>query len=228
METNFSKTDEELKQMSDNELFEYLDAKAEYLKNHKKPLSPYLDFNKTTKILLNKNTNLDDIYNELYVLQNHKQDIISNILNIPKKYDIPIINFINDLGFKIPLILIDFKSNINLEEYKKNFIEIHTQVESIRKNNFIYEYDDQNKLINFMIYNISKPVIIYLDFNNYVSNINELFDVIKKLKRLLNDIIIIKNIIIEDDIVSKIKKAIKKIVWSNIHDNSLIIIPQII
>jgi hypothetical protein len=187
-----------------------------------------IEYNKTTKILLNKNTNLDDIYNELYVLQNHKQDIISNILNIPKKYDIPIINFINDLGFKIPLILIDFKSNINLEEYKKNFIEIHTQVESIRKNNFIYEHDNQNKLINFMIYNISKPVIIYLDFNNYVSNINELFDLIKKLKRLLNDIIIIKNIIIEDDIVTKIKKAIKKIVWSNIHDNSLIIIPQII
>ena len=75
-----------------------------------------IEYNKTTKILLNKNTNLDDIYNELYVLQNHKQDIISNILNIPKKYDIPIINFINDLGFKIPLILIDFKSNINLEE----------------------------------------------------------------------------------------------------------------
>jgi hypothetical protein len=61
-----------------------------------------------------------------------------------------------------------------------------------------------------------------------VSNINELFDLIKKLKRLLNDIIIIKNIIIEDDIVTKIKKATKKIVWSNIYDNSLIIIPQII
>ena len=42
METNFSKTDEELKQMSDNELFEYLDAKAEYLKNHKKFLILYL------------------------------------------------------------------------------------------------------------------------------------------------------------------------------------------
>lgn len=37
----FNKTDEELKSMSDEELFEYLDAKAEYLKQHKKPLSPY-------------------------------------------------------------------------------------------------------------------------------------------------------------------------------------------
>ena len=187
-----------------------------------------IEYNKTTKILLNKNTNLDDIYNELYVLQNHKQDIISNILNIPKKYDLPIINFINDLGIKIPSILIDFKSNVNLEEYKKNFIEIHTQVELKEKNNFIYEYDNQDKLIHFTIDNISKPVIIYLDFYNYILNIHELFDVIKKLKRLFNDIIIIKNINKEDDIVTKIKKATKKIVWSNIYDNSLIIIPQII
>jgi hypothetical protein len=187
-----------------------------------------IEYNKTTKILLNKNTNLDDIYNELYILQNHKQDILSNILKIPKKYDLPIINFINDLGIKIPSILIDFKSNINLEEYKKNFIEIHTQVELKEKNNFIYEYDNQDKLIDFMIENISKPVIIYLDFNNYLSNIHELFDVIKKLIRLFNDIIIIKNINKEDDIVTKIKKATKKIVWSNIYDNSLIIIPQII
>ena len=38
---NFNKTDEELKQMSDEELFEYLDAKAAYLKEHSSPLSSY-------------------------------------------------------------------------------------------------------------------------------------------------------------------------------------------
>jgi len=37
----FNKTDEELKKMSDDELFEYLDAKAEYLKQHTSPLSSY-------------------------------------------------------------------------------------------------------------------------------------------------------------------------------------------
>lgn len=37
----FNKTDEELKMMTDNELFEYLDKKSEYLKQHVKPLSPY-------------------------------------------------------------------------------------------------------------------------------------------------------------------------------------------
>ena len=38
---NFNKTDEELKGMSDNELFEYLDAKASHLKQHTSPLSSY-------------------------------------------------------------------------------------------------------------------------------------------------------------------------------------------
>ena len=38
---DFNKTDEQLKQMTDDELFEYLDAKAEYLKQHTSPLSSY-------------------------------------------------------------------------------------------------------------------------------------------------------------------------------------------
>jgi hypothetical protein len=37
----FNKTDEELKQMNDAELFEYLDAKAAHLKQHTSPLSSY-------------------------------------------------------------------------------------------------------------------------------------------------------------------------------------------
>ena len=38
----FNKTDEELKQMTDSELFEYLDAKAAFLKQNARPLSGYL------------------------------------------------------------------------------------------------------------------------------------------------------------------------------------------
>ena len=38
----FNKTDEELKQMSDDELFAYLDAKAAFMKQHTRPLSGYL------------------------------------------------------------------------------------------------------------------------------------------------------------------------------------------
>lgn len=37
----FNKSDEELKQMSDEELFEYLDAKAAHLAKHTSPLSSY-------------------------------------------------------------------------------------------------------------------------------------------------------------------------------------------
>jgi hypothetical protein len=37
----FNKTDDELKHMSDDELFEYLDAKAAHLKKHTSPLSSY-------------------------------------------------------------------------------------------------------------------------------------------------------------------------------------------
>lgn len=38
---DFNKTDEELKKMSDEELFEYLDAKAAHLAKHTSPLSSY-------------------------------------------------------------------------------------------------------------------------------------------------------------------------------------------
>ena len=37
----FNKTEAELKAMSDDELFAYLDAKSAYLKKDTKPLSPY-------------------------------------------------------------------------------------------------------------------------------------------------------------------------------------------
>ena len=36
------KTDEELKKMTDSELFDYLDNKAAFLKQHTRPLSGYL------------------------------------------------------------------------------------------------------------------------------------------------------------------------------------------
>lgn len=37
----FNKTDDELKMMSEDEMFEYLDAKAEHLAKHSSPLSEY-------------------------------------------------------------------------------------------------------------------------------------------------------------------------------------------
>jgi len=169
---------------------------------------------------------LDEIYNELYYLQNQKQIILSDILKLPKKYNLPIINFIQKIRINVPSILVDFNSDINLYEYKKDFIEVHTLNKIIDKNNLIYEYELETNLVDFLINNITHPVIIYLNFNNYISNIQELFDLIKKTKRLLNDIIILQNINIDDNIVTQIKKKIKKIVWSEFYENSLIIMSQ--
>jgi len=185
-----------------------------------------IEYNINTKIILNKNNNLDEIYNELYYLQNQKQIILSDILKLPKKYNLPIINFIKKKVINVPTILIDFNSCINLYDYKKDFIEIHTLNKIINKNNFIYEYESEENLVNFLCNNITNPVIIYLNFNNYISNINELFNLIKKTKRLLYDIIILRNINLDDNIVTQIKKIIKKIVWSEFYENSLIIMSQ--
>ena len=41
MKMKFNKTDDELKHMTDDELFEYLDAKALHLKQYTSPLSSY-------------------------------------------------------------------------------------------------------------------------------------------------------------------------------------------
>lgn len=41
MKMKFNKTDDELRHMNDDELFEYLDAKAAHLKKHTSPLSSY-------------------------------------------------------------------------------------------------------------------------------------------------------------------------------------------
>ena len=41
MKMKFNKTDDELKHMTDDELFEYLDTKAAHLKQYTSPLSSY-------------------------------------------------------------------------------------------------------------------------------------------------------------------------------------------
>ena len=63
----FNKTDEELKQMSDEELFAYLDAKANALKEHTKPLSPYLTkkFAYIGTAIQNNDKGTDEIYKDI-------------------------------------------------------------------------------------------------------------------------------------------------------------------
>ena len=63
----FNKTDEELKQMSDTELFEYLDAKAAHLKKHIAPLSSYQTkrFAHIGQAISKQNSGTDDMFEKL-------------------------------------------------------------------------------------------------------------------------------------------------------------------
>ena len=54
-------TDEELKQLTEEEFFEYLDKKTEYMKRHTKPLSPYhvKKYHTVTMEMNSPNTEID-------------------------------------------------------------------------------------------------------------------------------------------------------------------------
>ena len=67
MKMKFNKTDDELKRMSDDELFEYLDAKAAHLKQHIAPLSSYQTkrFAHIGQSISNNNKGTDDVFDNL-------------------------------------------------------------------------------------------------------------------------------------------------------------------
>lgn len=67
MKMKFNKTDDELKRMSDDELFEYLDAKAAHLKQHIAPLSSYQTkrFAHIGQAISNNNKGTDDVFDNL-------------------------------------------------------------------------------------------------------------------------------------------------------------------
>ena len=57
----YNLTDEELKQLTEEEFFEYLDKKTRFLKQHTKPLSPYhvKKYHTVTKEMDSPNTEID-------------------------------------------------------------------------------------------------------------------------------------------------------------------------
>lgn len=67
MKMKFNKTDDELKHMSDDELFEYLDAKAAHLKQHIAPLSSYQTkrFAHIGQAISKQNSGTDDMFERL-------------------------------------------------------------------------------------------------------------------------------------------------------------------
>lgn len=64
MHNNFNKTEAELRLMNDDELFAYLDAKAEHLKQFTKPLDPYRTKRSAyvTAAIENKNKGTDEVF----------------------------------------------------------------------------------------------------------------------------------------------------------------------
>jgi len=60
---NFNKTDDELKRMTDDELFEYLDVKAAHLAKHTSPLSSYYTkrFASLTSAITNTETDWESV-----------------------------------------------------------------------------------------------------------------------------------------------------------------------
>lgn len=62
----FNKTEEELKQMSEQEFMDYLDAKAAYLKQHTAPLSPYKvkRFAHIGEAVSNQNKGTDEVFGD--------------------------------------------------------------------------------------------------------------------------------------------------------------------
>lgn len=64
---NWNKTDEELKQMSEKELFEFLDAKTTYLKQHTAPLSSYQTkrFAHIGQAISKQNSGTDEMFEKL-------------------------------------------------------------------------------------------------------------------------------------------------------------------
>lgn len=67
MKMKFNKTDDELKHMSEDELFEYLDAKAAHLKQHIAPLSSYKTkrFAHIGQAISNNNKGTDEMFKDL-------------------------------------------------------------------------------------------------------------------------------------------------------------------
>ena len=69
---NFNKTEQELKQMTEEEFFEYLDAKAQYLHQHTKKLSPRLVKNYAAISSAINNTEFDYESTKKIIEENNK------------------------------------------------------------------------------------------------------------------------------------------------------------
>ena len=180
--------------------------------------------NGQTILELTKYTNLDLIYNELYNIISHRNNVFDNILidNI--------INYNNNSWFhllcslfniKVPKIFLNIDYNntfIDTNNIKNDFREVHIVNNNINNNTndniFTYNHTDLKNLI----YNINNNMIIYF------TNINDqILNDIKLLgKRNYSDILIFDNLISINNIIN----IYNKLCVHYIIDNKIIIISQ--
>ena len=206
-----------------------------------------------TILELTKNINIDLIYNELYNIISHRNNVFDNILignNINfnnNSWDHNInynnnswnhnINYNNNswyhllcklFNFKVPLIFMNINYNNTIYDFnniKNDFREIHIINDNIHNNN-IFSITDY-----IFTYNNSELNNLIYNINNnmiiYISNINEnVFNDIKLLgKRNYSDILIFD--ILNDTDITNIINIYNKYCIHYIIDNKVIIISQI-
>ena len=187
--------------------------------------------NGQTIIELTKNINLDLIYNELYNIISHRNNVFDNILvnNI--------INYNNDswyhilcklFNFKVPKVFMNINydnTNYDFSNIKNDFREIHIVNNHIHNNNIFsitdYIFTHNNSELNNLIYDINNNMIIYFTNIN-----NDLFNDIKLLgKRNYSDILIFDNLNESD--INNIINIYNKYCIHYIVDNKIIIISQV-
>jgi hypothetical protein len=187
----------------------------------------YLQKNGNTKLILDKYTNIEVIYNELYNYVSHKNRIFDEIINLKilldtnlklnKSLNTIYSNIINNIYLEKPNILVDKTTNLNLNDISilsLDFREIHCNLNIKLNNCNIYNNINYNYIL--------EPILFILDINNS--------DIINDLKLLsnrnFNDILIFNNIKNDNNIREIITKYYNKYFFYYIYENILILISQ--
>jgi hypothetical protein len=190
--------------------------------------------NGLTKIILTKQTLLNDIYDELYDLVSHKNKIFDNCIslidnNFTKKLENTTIHsqVSTQLNLIKPNIFLSI-GNINnndLSIIQNEFRMIHIFSNDIIKNNdsnyvYFHNYDDIKKIVC----KINEPIYVYID----ILNENIIIKLLKLLsKRTYSDQIVFNNydkITNYFELYKKIYNRYNVVYYTS--ENKIIIIPQ--
>jgi hypothetical protein len=175
-----------------------------YLDNH-------VQNNGQSKLTLNKNINLDKIYNELYELIHYRNNIFDSIF-LDNNYNNSYYHLIcKILNIRVPKIFMNYDNLINLD-FRENHI-----IKYGHNKDYIFYHDN----INNLIYMIKTNMMIYfndMDYDYLISNI------ILLGKRSYNDIIILNNNLLNN--INHIISVYNKHCCYYIFDDKIILLSQ--